>query len=204
MSNLVSTVVLPILACLLSGLVTATAMSLQKAAEQGDVDRLRELLAAGADPSEFDSMGRTALVVAAGAGQPQIVKLLIAAGANPSLPDRVGFTPLYVAVARGDPQCIKELLDAGVQVNEQDPNGWTALMHATKRRDLAILRLLLGAGADPSLKAADGTTAADIARWRTLRARLTGEGWWELTLPTPPWDVFRRALQAPPKAQRSH
>lgn len=125
----------------------------------------------------------------------QVVRLLIAGGADPNFPDRGGLTPLYVAVLRGDSECVKELLDAGASVNRLDPSGWSALMHATTRRDLRMVRLLLNAGADPTIKTADGTTAADMARWRTLRAPQIRGSWWELTMPTPPWDPFRRALQ---------
>ncbi len=56
--------------------------ALLDAVTAGDVDRVRKLLAAGADCNERDGDGATALMLAAHAGKLDMVNTLIDAGAN--------------------------------------------------------------------------------------------------------------------------
>jgi ankyrin repeat protein len=55
------------------------------------------LLATGARPDLADNRGRTALMIAAGRGHPEVVKLLLAAGADPKLRDKDGKTAADLA-----------------------------------------------------------------------------------------------------------
>jgi Ankyrin repeats (3 copies) len=59
--------------------------SLMMAAETGQLDRVRSLLASRAEVDTRGPQGITALGLAAGAGHLEVVKLLLAAGANPNI-----------------------------------------------------------------------------------------------------------------------
>ena len=71
---------------------------LQSAAERGDVDALRTLLADPATRVDApDAAGRTALLHAVLAQQVAAVRLLVAAGADPGRADQAGLTPRTAA-----------------------------------------------------------------------------------------------------------
>jgi len=67
---------------------------LRNAANNGEVERVREYLAAGADPNRRNRFGQTALSLAAGNVHAPVVQLLLEAGADPHVRDNRGFTPL--------------------------------------------------------------------------------------------------------------
>jgi len=72
--------------------------SLQAAADRGDVDALKALLAAPAARVDApDADGRTALLHAVLAQRPAAVRLLLAAGADPGQADHAGQTPRQAA-----------------------------------------------------------------------------------------------------------
>ena len=85
-------------------LVTASARllptPLHAAADRGDVETLKKLLANPSAPVDApDSTGRTALLHAVLAQQPAAVRLLLAAGADPARADQAGLTPRAAAQA---------------------------------------------------------------------------------------------------------
>ena len=85
-------------------LVTASARvlpaSLHAAADHGDVETLKKLLANPSTPVDApDAAGRTALLHAVLAQQPAAVRLLLAAGADPARADPAGLTPRAAAQA---------------------------------------------------------------------------------------------------------
>ena len=68
------------------------------AARLGQADRLRELLANGADPDGKSNDGDTALTIASCANQTEIVRLLLANGADPNSQGKNERTVLIKAV----------------------------------------------------------------------------------------------------------
>ena len=73
---------------------------LQSAADRGDVDTLKKLLADPVNRVDLpDADGRTALLHAVLAQQPAAVRLLLDAGADPGRGDRAGLTPRAAAQA---------------------------------------------------------------------------------------------------------
>ncbi len=71
---------------------------LHAAADRGDVETLKRLLADPSTPVDApDSTGRTALLHAVQAQQPAAVRLLLAAGADPAHADQAGLTPRAAA-----------------------------------------------------------------------------------------------------------
>lgn len=76
--------------------------TLRTAIRSRQVDRVRALLADGAEPSTTDDRGSTPLMVAATVGSPEIVELLLAAGADPTSKDSLGYTAQDLASWHGE------------------------------------------------------------------------------------------------------
>ncbi|MGE0207071.1 MAG: ankyrin repeat domain-containing protein [Candidatus Babeliales bacterium] len=71
------------------------------AAAQANLNAVKELLSAGADPNIQDKNGMAALHMAAYYGDEALVKELIAHGANKQLKDNRGYTPSMLAHEKG-------------------------------------------------------------------------------------------------------
>jgi ankyrin repeat protein len=151
-----------------SGCASNPGSPLAEAARRGDDQQVGSMLSQGANPDERDSLGRTALMNAAGApgrtllidksgrssfselpGQVDlpILRLLIDRGAALDLVDSSGYTALFFAVYSGSSEAVATLLAAGA-----DPNagqGIGPLLMAANRDDLEAVKLLLAEGADP-------------------------------------------------------
>lgn len=85
----------------------------------GDSERVKRLLAAGANISATDSEGFTALHIAAIKGEVEIVSLLINAGAYVNLRARKGgaLTALMLSSVYGHAEVVRRLIKAGADVN---------------------------------------------------------------------------------------
>ena len=144
-----------------------TPLDVFEAATVGDLDRLRELLAA--DPAlarAWSSDRGTALHFAAFFGQPEAVVLLLERGADPHAvsPTFGDVTPLHSAAAAGNDDAVRALLAAGADPNARQAGGFTALHTAAFTGKAEMADALLAAGADATLATDEGKTAADLAR----------------------------------------
>ena len=93
----------------------------------GDAGRVRELLAAGADPDAPNDASQTPLTVAIRFDQPAILPLLLGAGADPNTPEAdTQMTPLHVAADVGQAGAVRLLLEAGADPDAVDDIGRTA------------------------------------------------------------------------------
>jgi len=154
------------------------------ASAAGDIAKVRELIAAGADVNVRAVGGRTPLIEAAYAGNSEIAKLLLDAGANIGLKKDdgesalsfaqsgnhaqivqmiLGVEQLMVASGRGDQARVKQLLDQGVSVNACGFDGRTALMEAAYGGHTDIVKALLAAAANVTPRKGDGATALSLA-----------------------------------------
>jgi ankyrin repeat protein len=95
-----------------------------------------------------DSLGRTALHLAAYNRDANDIDILLRHGANPDLGDRHGKTPLHVAGALGSASCANALIAGGANLESTDQFGDTTLHHACMQGHVHIVELLLEAGAD--------------------------------------------------------
>ena len=91
--------------------------------------------------------GKTALMVAAKAGEYTLVKWLLDNGANPHVANHNGGTPLMFASISGEARVIKLLIEHQVDFNAQGKNGWGALMIAAAKGHTRVVDQLLTAGA---------------------------------------------------------
>ncbi|MCJ7822861.1 MAG: ankyrin repeat domain-containing protein, partial [Armatimonadetes bacterium] len=112
------------------------------AAQQGDVEATRRLIAEGSDVNVRDKWGITTLHRAVGMGQTAVVKVLLEAGAdvNAAEPEG-GMTPLHSAANRGQTEAAKLLLEAGADVNAKAKGGETPLSLAVARGNTEVANL---------------------------------------------------------------
>jgi ankyrin repeat protein len=147
------------------------AAALVKAAEQGDVGRLRELLGAGVPATAADPADRefTALHRAVYAGHAEAVRVLLAAGADVNAtPDR----PVIVAASAGPVEIVRALLAAGADVHAGHGDD-TALVTAARHGGLEVVRALIEAGAHTGPTAGRATeAAADAGHGEVVRLLL--------------------------------
>lgn len=127
---------------------------LSAAVQIGDVELIRLLLSAGADPNRKHPDGTTALTWC---GNAEITALLLDAGASArhECGKRVEFSSLHNAAGDGDTARLKLLLergDAGCLLNKFDADlARTPLHWAASEGHCEAAQLLLDAGADPNL-----------------------------------------------------
>jgi ankyrin repeat protein len=99
-------------------------------AEEGDLDRLKELLAE--HPELINS--------------PRVYP-------EPHKPSRTdGFTPLHQAAEKGHEKIAAYLIEKGAKVNADGGTGWTPLHLAAQKGHLAIVKLLVKHGAKVTAK----------------------------------------------------
>lgn len=113
----------------------------------GDIEIVKLLLDAGANPNLFDEEQKTALSHAADKGYLEIVKLLINAHAAIDTQNENGHTPLMFAARAGHAAIVEFLIRNHAQINMRDNEGNTALHLAIKEGHPHVVKLLLNAGA---------------------------------------------------------
>jgi ankyrin repeat protein len=124
-----------------------------EAVRTGDVEGIRDLVAAGGDVNARAGDGSTALLRAAYTFDLEMAGVLIAAGANVDDANNYGVTPLLQASRTGDAPMIQLLLDAGADPNlvnapGETPTGETPLMAASRSGNVRAVEHLLDRGAD--------------------------------------------------------
>ncbi|MBI4471167.1 MAG: ankyrin repeat domain-containing protein [Acidobacteria bacterium] len=156
------------------------ATALLFAAQVGDVESARLLLAAGAKVNETSADGNAALPLAAFSGNGPVAQLLLEAGADPNAAG-AGYTALHAAVLRSDLPTIKALIAKGANINAQIAKGtpvrrfgvqWTLpstfiggtpLFVAAAYLEAEIIRTLAAAGANHSIALPNGNTPLHVA-----------------------------------------
>jgi Ankyrin repeats (3 copies)/Ankyrin repeat len=131
----------------------ASETPLHKAARNGDNDRVKALLARGADVNARtrDRDGATALHLAAGSGHRQIAESLIAGGADVNAGDNDGDTPLHWSAIKDQKEIAELLIARHANVHARNQAGETPLQMAMGRgkHELAALFKKHGARTAP-------------------------------------------------------
>lgn len=130
----------------------------KNAIEHNDAERVKQLLAEGANPNGWFDSGKKMLHKAASLRNAKIVALLLDAGADPNARDLAGKTPLmYVAVSylpdykAADAVAVSQMLiDHGARVNAG--RGGSALRIAIEHNEYQVAKVLAEAGSDMSDK----------------------------------------------------
>ncbi|TVU11826.1 hypothetical protein EJB05_45432, partial [Eragrostis curvula] len=136
-------------------------LRVNSAAFYGDLQQLKSLIRAGADPRNTDYDGRTPLHLAASRGYEDIVQFLINEGVDINLTDQFGNTPLLEAVKRGHERVASLLHSKGAQLSLT--NAGSHLCSAVARGDSDFIRRALAYGADPNCWDYDHRTPLHIA-----------------------------------------
>jgi ankyrin repeat protein len=137
------------------------------------IERVKELLAAGADPNAKVKHGNTPLIEAATNGDAQLIQLLIQNSADVNAHGSGGKTALMSASFLSNADALKVLIENNADLEAVDNEGWTALMHASYHlyptnsnqwqgyfgsNPISTIRHLLESGAEPNAKNNDGKT----------------------------------------------
>jgi ankyrin repeat protein len=102
-------------------------MDIWKAAAEGNVEMIRQRLAAGTDINAKElSYDSTPLITASVYGQAEAAELLIKKGADLGARNRDGSTALHTAAFFAHPQIVKLLLDNGADASLRNNRGETA------------------------------------------------------------------------------
>jgi ankyrin repeat protein len=133
-------------------LIVNVNQELTEAGRRGELERLRGLLAGGADASARNEYGSTPLHAAASWNDRPVAELLLDHGADLHARDWEGDTPLHIASAFGDRTVIGLLLDRGADVNARDDTGWTPLHMAARLGRVEETAFLLGRGAEAAAR----------------------------------------------------
>ena len=127
-------------------------ISIEEAAMDGDIEAVKQHLAAGADVNAVGIHWGTPLQFAAKAGHKEVVELLIAKGADVNANREGETTPLHRAAEYGHLETAKLLIAKGVDVNAKCVGDNTPLHSAAERGHKEIAELLLAEGADVNAK----------------------------------------------------
>jgi len=138
---------------------------LMLAADRGQTEKVRSLLAKGADPNARGTRGRPILIYAANVDNPDVARLLIETGADVNLRDNIGETPLMEASFNGATQVASLLVENGADVNSKSKTGMTPLINAAWRGRIEIVQLLIQRGADVNAQAESGSTALGMSQY---------------------------------------
>ena len=134
-------------------------MLLIEASKDGKIEKVRMLLANGADVNHEDDDFNTALIYASKNGHTNTVSLLLEKGADVNAAGMYYFTALIEASHGGHTDIVSILLEKGAKVNAisrikrtdlwfPSTSGRTALMFASGSGSTDIVKMLLDKGAD--------------------------------------------------------
>lgn len=146
--------------------------ALIKAAQAGDLDSIKLLVAQGADVNAQSKEQWTPLMIASRGGDVEMVKALFGNGAAPNTSGRQGWTPLMIATIEGHVEIVRALLESDAHVSASNHTGWTALRFAVSMDETEILRLLIGAGANVNSVDHEGRTALMQAAEENIQGSL--------------------------------
>lgn len=135
---------------------------LRNASNNGELEKVKSLLAEGADINAANKQGSTALHLAVRQGHLLILKYLLKQGADISLQDIHGHTPLYIAIFSGTSDVLKELLSDRTEFSQADLN--ESFRVAVQLSHVEMTVLLLKYGADVNVQDHRGYTALDTVR----------------------------------------
>ena len=138
-------------------------MSLNAAADEGNLERVMRLVDQGVDKNRRSKTGKTtSLGIAAKKSHLAVVKYLVEQGADMEKADRGGCTPLMNASLRGHFEVVSYLLEQGATSDKADRWGETSLHCAADYGHLEATKLLMVYGADLNARDRRGLLPIDM------------------------------------------
>ncbi|MCY3945968.1 MAG: ankyrin repeat domain-containing protein, partial [Anaerolineaceae bacterium] len=145
------------------GVSASSCTALMRAAHDGNLATVQNLLASGADVNGQDAWGRSALHEAAFWGHERVIARLLRAGADVHLQDLGGRTPLDEVFHSADPDSIQLLLGADNDLDLSDPAIRPLMIDAAATGNNDLLGKILASNHDVNWRDADGRTALATA-----------------------------------------
>lgn len=142
--------------------------SLHVAAENGNLEIIKYLIANGAQVNARSNAGFTPLMSSISANNDRNTKsilYLIEKGADINVKDNTGKTLLFWAVTYGHMDNIKTILKQKVDINQKDNTGYTPILKAAFDGKTEIIKYLIKNNADINAKTNNGDTALILAAW---------------------------------------
>jgi len=122
---------------LLSPLIS---MDIFDASNIGSLEKVKELIARGADVNQLSNDSWTALMYASRNGHLEVVRELIEHGADVNTSNNIGDTALMYASRNGHLEVVRELIEHDADVNARNVDGWTAFDFAQNQEIRNLLR----------------------------------------------------------------
>lgn len=129
-----------------------------KAAEEGNIKKVEQLLNNGADVNAKGDEEKTVLMVAAKGGHSDIIGLLTDKKADVNAKGDDDRTALTMAAWYGHLDIVRLLIKKGADVNAMSNEGWTPLVEAVFYGHITIVRFLIEKGADVNVETKNGWT----------------------------------------------
>ncbi len=128
-------------------------ISIWHAALKGNIEAVKQHIAAGTDVNAKNQLGRTPLHAAAYYGHKEIIELLIGKAADVNIKRRGGWTPLHDAAFGSHKEIVQLLIAKGANVNTRNSGGETPLDWAEDKSETADLLRKHGGKTSEELKA---------------------------------------------------
>lgn len=154
--------------------VRAIDRALYEAANEGQLDEVKELVQAGANPSAIVYGDGSPLIGAARSGRADITRYLLDQGADPNGVVPGDGSPLIAAAGHGRLDQVQMLVDRGADVNLAVEGDENPLMNAAEGGHLAVVQYLVSKGAD--IHARILTEHGGVAEWRTAISQARKNG----------------------------
>ena len=139
-------------------LSSAWAGPLHDAVKAGNLAKVKQLIAQGADVNGKNIFTETPLYRSAQLGHFEISRLLIEKGADVNGISHSGRTPVILAAGNGHEKVVQLLIGKGADVNAKDHSGYTSLYFAVSKGHIKLVQLLIEKGADVNTKNQYGRT----------------------------------------------
>ena len=141
------------------------AVPIHTAAFSGNIETVKQHIAAGTDVNALNKYGWTPLHEAVTGGHKDIADLLISKGANVNSKEAKNrITPLHWAAWRGRKEIAELLIAKGANLNTKNNDGGTPLHNAAWKGHVEIAKLLIVKNADVNAKDVEGRTPLDWAK----------------------------------------
>jgi ankyrin repeat protein len=124
-------------------IIVEVKMDLITAAERGDVEMIRLLIAGGESVHTANSKGVTPLIAAAYKNQVEVAEVLIDAGADVNVQDNTSQSAYLISTSEGFLELLRLTLTAGADVRSLDSYKGTGLIRAADRGHVEIIEELL-------------------------------------------------------------